>query len=136
MASVVCSWNVWGIPFASWRVFGRQQEWRAWCDEQLSQQTEVCESESESESEGLAVLCFQEAWAWRCGPAWPFCRCVQWLQSVTGRNLAPLGCIAQLLCVFLGWLVPCILWDTKAGLTDTGTDTDTGTEFRHNPASI
>ena len=33
MLSLVSSWNVWGIPFASWRVFGRQQQWRGWCEQ-------------------------------------------------------------------------------------------------------
>lgn len=106
-------------------MFGRQQQWLDWCTAELRPHLDAASGDDQA---GLVALCFQEAWAWRCGLAWPLCRCVQWLQSATGRNLAPLGCIAQLLCIFLGWLVPSILWDTKTGPTSNCGSASTGND--------
>ena len=110
----ISSWNVWGIPFASWRLFGRQLEWRKWCNEVFhgfaTQEQHACGNDE------LIIACFQEAWAWRCGPCWPLCFGLGRLQKWTRWGLAPVGCIIQVLCFLTGWLLPWILWDTKHGL--------------------
>ncbi len=62
---VVSSWNVWGIPFGSNKIFHKIKKWRAFNDRQLLQ---FMTASADTKSTDLVVSCFQECWSFRRGP--------------------------------------------------------------------
>lgn len=131
---VLLSWNIWCIPFAGPKCLSRWRQCIVFVVEQL-----CCLQPAEDE---LVILCFQEAWAWRCGfLMWPILFLISVLESrCCSRVLEPtsilpddggaVSCkgicagnsffslIAQVLCVLTFWCAPFIYWDPKHAMQD------------------
>ena len=56
---LIFSWNVWGMPFDSKRLFARQHKWGKFAADQINQR--------HTDNDDLRVACFQEAWGFRAG---------------------------------------------------------------------
>ena len=107
----ICTWNVWGIPFASPRLFNRQNQWRRFIDEQIDVK----------DDNSFRVVCVQEAWRWRSGPL----SCIFDILGQYGESKSWFICIVhflvqflvQLLSVTLGLLISSkVTYDAKNGL--------------------
>eukprot|EP01083_Nonionella_stella_P022635 62594_1 len=65
----ISSWNVWGVPFASSKIFHRVKKWRPFNDECLLKTiTQNQQNTPINTQKDLIISCFQECWSFHNGP--------------------------------------------------------------------
>lgn len=103
----ISTWNVWGIPVVSPQTLSRCQRVAGFLETHMCAQKFV-------DSNQLVVACFQEAWNWRTGLASFLLRGVAPIDKLGGFLARGLSQSVQVVCIFLGLLLPRVLrlqWD-------------------------